>query len=426
MRGQKLLMTGALVLALSLGSAACGDDDDGGSGGSGGSGELNLTIGALLPETGDLAAYAPAGAKAFELAIDELNSALGDSGVTVDSLSEDTQTTPQGAQQAARKAIADGATCLVGPWASGEVVPVGQSVASREEVPLFSPSGTAAEITELPDDGYVNRIPPSDGLQAKVLADYVEEELGGADGTISVAGRNDPYGEGLANSFAEEWEAKGGTVTGPVIYDLEQPSYNSEAADIVADTPDAFVIVDFEEPYNKLGAALTRTGDFDPTKLFVTDGLAFEDGIPDSIPDEALDGALGTRPTSAESTSGEDFDKLYTGAGSGPKDRGTFDAENFDAAMLCALAAVAADSTDGPAIADELATVSGPPGDKYDYTELAGAVEALQSGDDIDFDGVTGPIDLDENGDPLAGTYQRFSYEGGEFKIGETIEQAGE
>ena len=33
------------------------------------------------------------------------------------------------------------------------------------------------------------------------------------------------------------------------------------------------MIIDFPETYNKVGPALVRTGSFDPTNTFVTDGL---------------------------------------------------------------------------------------------------------------------------------------------------------
>ena len=37
-----------------------------------------------------------------------------------------------------------------------------------------------------------------------------------------------------------------------------------------------------------------------------------------------------------------------------------------------------------------------PRGDQYTWEELPEAIEALQNGDDIDYQGASGPIDLDE------------------------------
>lgn len=412
------------VLGLSLGLAACGDDDsDGGDGGGDVSdATFDLTVGDLVPLTGDLSQFGPPGRKAADLAADELNTALKDAGADGISVSvehADTQTQPQAAQSAARQLVSDGATCLAGAWASADTIPVIRSVASRQEVPLISPASTSPEITDLPDDGYGNRTAPSDALQGQVLADAVEEDLGSGDGTVSLAARNDAYGEGIINQFQTSWEEKGGSVTGPVLYDPEQGSYNSEASQIVEGNPDAFVIIDFEEPYNAVGAALARTGDFDPTKMWTADGLALEE-IPKSIPSDALDGASGTRPSTPEdSEAASAFDTLYSDA-PGPG-RETFDAQNFDAVMLCALAAVAAGSSEGSDIVSQVAEVSGPPGDKYDYTQLSDAISALQSGEDIDFDGVSGPIDLDENGDPTVANYEVWSYEDGKLEVQSSV-----
>jgi branched-chain amino acid transport system substrate-binding protein len=210
---------------------------------------------------------------------------------------------------------------------------------------------------------------------------------------------------------------------------VELSSYNSEASEIVADNPDLFVIIDFEEPYNEVGPALTRTGDFDPANLWTADGLAFEDGVgATTIPPDTLANAKGSRPSGPEEVSpaAEAFDKLYKSA-PGEKARGTFDAQNFDAVSLCVLSAVAAGSTEGPAMAEQIQAVASAPGDQYDYTEMADAIAALQAGEDIDFEGVSGPLDLDDNGDPLIGFYDLYAYDGqGKFEVTGKVEKSAE
>ena len=431
MQRLKLVLLALVIAVFSFGLAACGDDDDDGDGGGGdvADAEFELTVGALVPLTGDLSQFGPPGEKAADLAVQEAQKALEGTNITLSDLaSTDSQTEPAAAQSAARKLISDGANCLTGPWSSGEVVPVGRSVAARDEVPLITPSGTSPEITELPDNGFVFRTAPSDAIQGAVLADAIEETEGNTDAVVSVAARNDPYGEGIANSFTEAWEAKGGTTTGePVLFDPELSSYNSEAGDIVGGNPDLFVIIDFEEPYNRLGPALTRTGDFDPADLWTADGLAFEDGVGStSIPVDTLANAKGSRPSGPEEVSpaAEAFDKLYKGA-PGPKGRGTFDAQNFDAATLCVLGAVAAGSNEGSAIAEQIQAVASEPGEQYDYTTMADAIEALQAGEDIDFEGVSGPLDLDDAGDPTLGFYDLYEYDGaGKFSVTDKVEKA--
>ncbi|MDQ3091760.1 MAG: ABC transporter substrate-binding protein [Actinomycetota bacterium] len=402
------------ALALSLGIAACGGDDDEGGGDAGGGQErqntsFELMIGDLVPLTGDLSVFGEPGQAAADLAVEQINQAAQQAGVQTQVSVEhaDTETTEQAAVQAARQLTGGGATCLAGAWASANTLAVANSLAIRQRTPLISPASTSAEITELDDNGFVWRTAPSDNLQAQALADTIEQELGGATGSISLAGRNDAYGQGFVESFQAAWTEKGGQVTGPVLYDPEQPSYNSEAGQIVADEPDAYVIIDFPETYTRMGAALVRTGEFDPGLMFTADGLA-SDEIPEGVPAESLQGARGTRPgTPEEGNVVAAFDEAFTEAGG---ERQTFDAQNFDAVMLCYLGALAAGSPEGADIAEQLQAVSSPPGTKYNFTQLPQAIEALGNGEDIDFDGVTGPLDFDDNGDPTAATYEVYQY----------------
>jgi ABC-type branched-subunit amino acid transport system substrate-binding protein len=309
--------------------------------------------------------------------------------------------------QAARKLVSGGANCLVGPYASGESIPVAKSISRRQKVPTISPSSTSAEITTLDDNGFFSRTAPSDTLQTVALADLLEKELGSGK-TVSVLGRNDAYGAGLAASFKAEWEKRGGKVQGPVLYDTEQPSYNSEASQVVSGSPDGYLVFDFPETWVKVGAALLRTGKWDTSKVFSSDGLA-ADAIPSGIPVDSLEGVRGTRAGTPESSeAAREFDKLWKSADS--VHRYTYDAQVFDATSLCILASVVAGSNDGTDISKALEALSAPPGPKYTYLQLPQAIKDLRAGKDIDFDGAAGPIDLDENGDPTAATYEQWQY----------------
>src|SRR5690606_37192348 len=100
----------AMAALTSMGVADCGDDDDG----DGGGGEdvsdasFDLTVGALVPLTGDLSQFGPPGQKAAELAIEEANAALEGTDISVTIENADTQTEPQAAQTAAQQLISNG------------------------------------------------------------------------------------------------------------------------------------------------------------------------------------------------------------------------------------------------------------------------------------------------------------------------------
>jgi ABC-type branched-subunit amino acid transport system substrate-binding protein len=422
MRRLRLVLLAIGIAGASLALTACG--------GGGGPGEksFDLTIGDSLPLTGALADFGPPGQKAAEIAVGQINAAIKEDNLdqTVKLLNEDNETKPSSAVSVARKMVDEGATCIAGAWASADTIPTARSVAIPEGVLEISPSATSTEITGLDDDGLLNRTPPADNLQGAALAALVERELGGAKGkVVSVAGRNDSYGDGLTGAFATEWEAKGGEIAGgkPLLYDPEATSYDSEAQQIVSENPDAYVIVDFPETFQKVGPALVRTGKWSPTKTFITDGLADGDLAADPKFTAFTDGLRGTAPGTPEvGKASQAFDKLFTS--SPPKDvtRQTFDGQNFDAVILCYLAAVAAGSTDGQDMADELQNVTAPPGTKYTWEQLPEAVKALQDGDDIDYIGASGGINLDDNGDPTVGVYDEFQFKNGAIgSIGKQI-----
>jgi branched-chain amino acid transport system substrate-binding protein len=399
----------ALVLSLSV--IACGDSDDDGGGEAGG--QLDLVIGNLVPLTGDLAPYGGAGQKAGELAFDEIEAAIKKTGAeqTVELVSEDSASDDQGGVQAARKLIADGATCISGDYPSTATVAVARSVTIPEEVMLISPSSTADALSDLDDDGLFARTAPPDGLQGKALADRMEQELGSLEGkTINIGARNDLYGTGFADSLEAELEERGATVGEKVVYDPEQPSYNSEAGTLTSGSPDNWVIIDFPETFAKLGPALARTGNWDPKATFITDGLSTSD-LTELVGPDISEGMRGTAPGAFSGEAPNAFDKMFEAADGPP--RNLFDANVFDNVVLCYLGAVAAGSSEGEEIAEALPDVTAPGGQKVTFEELPQAIEALEKGQDIDYEGASGPIDWEENGD-----LSRYIYDISEFKDG--------
>lgn len=386
---------------------------------------FELKIGSLVALTGPFAAYGPPLDKAADLAVQVANEAAQEAGadITVTLESADTQSEPQAAVSAARKLVGEGASCLTGTIITPEIVAIAQSVTVARKIPMILPFASSSAVSTLEDDDTVFRTIAPDVLQGLALARVIDDALGGADGkVVSLAYRNEPYGEGLGTTFAEEWKALGGTVRGPVVFDPEQPSYNTEAREIVAGDEDAFLVIDYADTYAKMGAALVRTGALDATKLFVTDTLS-QPEIPDTIPAAALEGARGTIASAPEDTeAAQAFDELFTSE-PGP-DRIALDANNFDANILCFLAAVAAGSSEPADIAASIREVAEAPGETYTFERLAEAIEALGRGEDINFEGVSGPIEFDENGDLTQSAYEIFSYENGKRVVQDTIEVA--
>jgi hypothetical protein len=112
-----------------------------------------------------------------------------------------------------------------------------------------------------------------------------------------------------------------------------------------------------------------------------------------SLDDHGLVWGIGSRVGEGDPAA-EAFEELY--ASTEPTDirLRTFDAQNFDAVVLCYLAAVAAGSTDGRTMAEHVREITSPPGRRYTWQQLPEAVSALSGGRDIDYEGASGPIGL--------------------------------
>lgn len=115
-----------------------------------------------------------------------------------------------------------------------------------------------------------------------------------------------------------------------------------------------------------------------------------------------LEGMKGTTPLVALSAEFKDgVNAFWTAKGNAALEDYSYAAESFDSVMLIAFAAVAA-GTDGSALADQIVAVS-KDGEKCTTAETCLAL--LKDKKDIDYDGISGPVTLNGNGEPLEASY---------------------
>jgi ABC-type branched-subunit amino acid transport system substrate-binding protein len=386
---------------------------------------FTMTIGDVEAYTGDLGSLGAPADKAVKLAGKQLNLAAKHAGLNVHFkvVTTDTQSNPQTAITAARQVVDEGATCLTGPLSTPESIAILNSVTKFKHIAML-PTATSIALRQTNDGHTIFRTVPPDSLQARALVIAVKNFLHGAAGkTVSIGYQNSPYGEGLANAFKASWTALGGKVNGPVGYDPNQATYDSEAQKLVGAKPSAFVIADFPDTFGKVAAALLRTGKFSARKLFVSDALAVSP-IPSAIPAAALNGAHATSAGSPTGTpQARAFNTLYLKA-PGPR-RSALDTNNFDAGILCGLAAVAAQSNDAAKVVTEMTKISGPSGKKFTYLKLAAAMKTLAAGTRIHYMGVSGPIDFNAQGDTSSGFFDISTWKNGTLKVVRQINAKG-
>ena len=354
-----------------------------------------VKIGSVLDFTGDLGAYGKPMRNAVDIAAELINDAGGVLGSPVRAVHKDGGTSAQIATDAANALVkTDGVPVIVGPLGSGFTIAVAQAVTIPNEVVQISPSATSPALSILEDSDFLYRTAVSDAAQGVVLA-RLARELGYE--TAGLLYVNNAYGEGLARVFTESFEEAGGSVTASVPQEPDQPSYVSELENATEGDPDVLVAMSYPV---SAGVYLREAieGDYIDAFMFV-DGTKSQDMF-DTLGAEDFEGFYGTAPGAQESDSTAVFRILYEERfGELPTD--PFLGETFDAFAIAALAIEKAGEYSGPAVRDAMREVANAPGIKVGPGDFAKALDLIRRGEDIDYEGVAGSQNFDENGDVL-------------------------
>jgi ABC-type branched-subunit amino acid transport system substrate-binding protein len=409
----------AAVLAVAV-LGACGGGEEKPTGPQ----KLDLEIANLLPLTGIFDAFGPPSKRAADVAAEEIRKAVAKAGArhTVKLQSLDYKSEPKVAVDLANKLVKSGTTCLTGAIGSGHAARVGARVGTPTRALVISPSASAKQLSDVDDRGYLNQVVPPDSLQADALAEYMSRELkGGARGkTVNIGALEGTYGKELTKRFEEAWRSKGGRVGAKATYKGDSTIFTAPADQLAAGKPDAWVFFDFLESYVKVGLELEKNekAKWAPRKTFATDSLASARlATAGPTVSNGLSGVAISAPEKGDAAKA--FDKAFKRTPG--VNRQTFDAQEFDAVVLCYLAAVAAGSTKGEDMKDELRAITAAPGRKYTWLELDRAIRDLESGTDINYEGVSGPIELNADGNATAGVYDIYRFKDGKLDVTDQI-----
>lgn len=402
------IQTLACAAAVTLTMVACGGggDTDGADAGAAtpqtpaaAQGDGELVLGTLLPQTGNLAFLGPPQIAGVKAAVAEINAAGGVNGRPVvqrDADSGDTSTDI--ASQSVDRLLSEKSDVIIGAASSGVSMTVIDKVTGAGVVQL-SPANTSPDFSRYEDNGLYFRTAPSDVLQGRVMGNLVVQD---GHSNVGVLALDDPYGKGLAANVEKSVEDGGGALsTDPIIYDPKAASFSAEVTQLKSSNPDAVVLIGFDET-KKIVPELAAQGiGPDAVPLYFVDGNLND--YSSDFPAGLLEGVKGTQPGAEirDDLRGKlmEADPSLTVFNYGP--------EAYDAAVITALAAQAAADDSGASIASELRNVT-TGGEKC--TDFAGCLALLNEDKDIDYDGVSGPIEFDEWGDPTEATIGVYRY----------------
>jgi neutral amino acid transport system substrate-binding protein len=345
--------------------------------------------------------------KAANLAVETINACGGVNGQPVTLIKEDDQTDPAAGSQAMTKLVeVDKVAGVVGSFASS-VSSAAVDIAARNQVMLVSPGSTSPVFTDRAKkgdfNGYWARTAPPDTYQAQALAALAKKKEFKNVSTVVI---NNDYGVGFEKAFVSSLEKLGGKITdksNPVRYDPKAATLDSEAAAAFANKPDAVAAVLYADTGSLLLQAAYKQGLTDGVTVLLTDGVYSEEfakkvGLTKQGK-SIISGALGTVP-GADGQALTAFTSLWkekTG-----EDITAFVPHTWDATVLMMLAAEAAKVNTGEGIKSKIREVANAPG--KEVTDPCEAIALVRKGEDINYQGASGNVDIDESGD-VVGSY---------------------
>lgn len=341
------------------------------------------TIGGIAPLTGDGASYGIEKQRIAEISLAHVNAAWADKGMTLDIQWEDGACNGKDASTAAQKLVdIDQVQLIHGGFCSSETL-ASSPITEAAGVILFSSASSSPDVSNAGD--FVYRNWPSDAFQGEKMAELANE-LGFTN--IAVITEQQDYTLGISTVFKENFEALGGTVTEET-YLSEDTDFKTQLTKLNNNDANTF-FVNAQTPVKAevIIKQMQELGIEGPFLLNDASGTSTE--VIGNFSDY-LEGSYTATPYIDEDSEilktlkeeylaihGEDFNYLGYGAAA------------YDAVQI---------------LADAIEAVG----------NNAAAVQAYFN-DYPGYDGLMGPTNFDENGDPTNG-HSVFMISEGELKI---------
>ncbi len=332
-----------------------------------------IYVGVIASLTGDRPKVGQSTVEAAQMAVDEVNAEcglqVGGENYEVVVLVEDSESKGESAVAVATRLIVDEeVAAIIGPQASVEAVPAGQ-VANDRETPMISPWSTNPNTTL--DRPWVFRAAFLDPFQGPVVAGFVAEEFGAETAAVLYDIASD-YPKGLAENFRDAAEAGGIEVVAFESFTTGDSDFSSQLTNIIAKDPDVLFTPQY---YNEVPLIVQQARELGYEGPIVGSDSWGTPELLDLCGDacEGLFFSMHYAPdiaTEVAQTFITNYEELY---GAKPDDVAAL---TYDAFQMLFTAIRDADSFERPAIRDALAGI-----------EL--------------FEGVTGLMSFDEQGDPV-------------------------
>jgi ABC-type branched-subunit amino acid transport system substrate-binding protein len=391
--------------------AACAEEGGPSAADSGGSDDGgDIVFGQLLGITGDYASFSPPAIAAAEIAVAEINDAGGVLDREVTFVAEDARSTVDGAIAGYQKVTSVDGAQVLGSLESDSIVALFDTITDAQLPTMCSSCGT----TFLDENGgeYFFRVTASDSDSGLIAAQLARDSGFTSMGMIV---QNTEGASGPAEVAEAAFSSIEGNQVTLVTIEPGASSYSAEVDKALADDPDVIYLGAGIEAGLPVLREIDRRGYDVP--IIVSPDLILDETT--TVPN--ADNLLAS--LTAFDTEGETYasfaERFREKTGDEPSS-GLYDANAYDQYIVFALAMAAAGTTDGPDVADHIIDVASAPGTEvHSYAE---GLEALERGEDINFEGASSSLDMSETGNLLSPQLSILRIVDGEWTPTENVE----
>ena len=348
-------------------------------------------VGALNPITGAGSTYGSGMQKTILFALDEVKRAGGVDGRPFEVYADDTQTSPDAAVLAARKLIdADKVDAIIGTWSSSVSLAVLPITNAAGCLLLHSSSAPALSTPAQNPKHLAWRFQAASQQIGSAYASIARHQR--AKHPAVMAFDNDVQ-IASTNAFRNAW---GGTLPKTVVYEPNRTSYAAELQQALSTNPDLLIVSGYVPDTTIILREAFEAG---TTAKIVIPGWAMGPSVVKALGSQVLEGVtvFDSVPDSG-STAFKTYDAAYHAATGQPGASNIYATMCYDMVMVLALALQkAGPGADNAAIAQAIPLVANPPGQAVG--SFAQGKALLLTGQKVNYEGASGPIDFNAQGD---------------------------
>ncbi|MDA3780790.1 MAG: ABC transporter substrate-binding protein [Bacteroidales bacterium] len=319
---------------------------------------------------------------------------------------KNSETSPEKGIEIVNECVNENINIIVGPTVSSVAIPMAEKCIENN-ILMMSYSATNPNITHLNDSNLIWRTCPSDNYSGSVEAQYAYNTLHSSKAGILY--RDDVFGLELSNEIKEKFENEGGQVVSTVSFpaddiDFQTYNFNGILSELFADKPDIIFTAFFNTEIGKITYEINKHPLYaeyeEKPILFVNDGIIASEILSNGNQDVA-ETIIGVSSTNYTNNNYIVFRNNYLSRfGFLPV---TYTEHTYDAIYSIAYAIQQKNSYNVDSIKSSLRYVSGGINSNnstiVDVNNFAYGKQTLASGEMIDYQGASGPIDFDANGD---------------------------